>query len=201
MKLALIVFSVLTSLSMWLATQQAPLVVCRGKPLPITILPGPKMTAVSLPLRFGGTRPPPLPWINSFPSKNAFRLVIRNRDEFSELWKRFLAPIPPGQWVPPMPEVDFSKEMVVVAAMGEKPSSGYGIIIDGACDVDGHVEVFVSSVDGGCGGLQLGVVTAPADVVRIPQTDLPVVFRETQIACTDWHKLFQGSKEMKTWND
>jgi hypothetical protein len=61
--------------------------------------------------------------------------------------------------------------------------------------------VFVSSVHGGCGGLQLGVVTAPADAVRIPQTDLPVVFRETPIACTEWHKLFQGSKEMKTWND
>jgi hypothetical protein len=35
-----------------------------------------------------------------------------------------------------MPEVDFSKEMVVVAAMGEKPSSDHGIIIDGACDVE-----------------------------------------------------------------
>jgi hypothetical protein len=33
------------------------------------------------------------------------------------------------------------------------------------------------------------------------QSDLPVVFRETRIACTEWHKLFQGSKEMKTWND
>ena len=200
MKLALIVFSVLTTLSMWLAAQETPLVVCRGKPLPITILPGPKMTAVSMPLRFGGTRPPPLPWINSFPSKNAFRLVIRNRDEFSQLWKRFLAPIPPDKWVPPMPEVDFSKEMVVVAAMGEKPSSGYWIIIDGACEVDGHVEVFVSSVNGGCGS-QLGVVTSPADAVRIPQTDLPVVFRETQIACTEWRTLFQSSKELKTWNN
>jgi hypothetical protein len=100
-----------------------------------------------------------------------------------------------------MPEVDFSKEMVVIAALGEKPSSGYGIIIDGACEVDGHVEVFVTSVDGGCGGLQIAAVTAPADAVRIPQTDLPVVFRETRIPCTEWHKLFQGSKEMKTWND
>ena len=201
MKLALIVFSVLTSLSMWFAAQETPPIVCRGKPLPISILPGPTMTAVSLPLRFGGTRPPPLPWINSFPSENPFRLVIRNRDEFSELWKRLLAPIPPGRWVPSMPEVDFSKEMVIVAAMGVKPSSGYGIIIDGACEIDGHVEVFVSSVDGRCGGLQLAVLTAPADAVRIPRTDLPVVFRETRIACTDWTKLFQGSKEMKTWND
>ena len=199
MKLALIVFSVLTGLSMWFAVQEPPPIVCRGKALPITILPGPKMTAISLPLRFGGTRPPPLPWINSFPSKTAFRSVIKTRDEFSDLWKRFLAPLPTGRWVPPMPEVDFSKEMVIVAAMGEKPSSGYQIIIDGACEVDGRVEVFISSIDGGCGA-QLGVVTSPADAVRIPQTDLPVVFRETQMACAEWQKQFQGSKELRTWN-
>jgi len=34
--------------------------------------------------------------------------------------------------------------------------------------------------------LQLGVVTYPADVVRLPRTDLPVVFRETQVSCTQW---------------
>jgi hypothetical protein len=140
------------------------------------------MNAVVLPLRFGGTRPPPRPWINSFPSETPFRLVIRTREEFSDFWKRRIAPVPPGKWVPPMPEVDFSKDMIVVAAMGAKPSSGYGIMIDGACEVDGHIEVFVSSA-GGCGGLQLAIVTAPADAVRIPQSDLPVVFHEIQTPC------------------
>jgi hypothetical protein len=144
----------------------------------------------------------PLPWVNSFPTKDAFRLVIRNRDEFSDFWKRFLAPIPPGRWVPPLPEVDFSKEMVIVAAMGERPMSGYLVIIDGACEVDGHVEVFVSSIDGtSCGGVQLQVLTAPADAVRIPQSDLPIVFRETQVPCTEWRNQLQDVKStMKTWN-
>ena len=201
MKLALIVFFVLTSLSFGVGAQETAPAVCRGKPLPITIMPGPKMTAVAVPLRFGGERPPPLPWFSSFPSKTPFRLVIRNRDEFCDFWKRLLAPVAPGKWVPAMPEFDFSKEMIVVAVMGERPSSGYSIMIDGVCEVDGHVEVFVSSVEGGPCGAQLAVVTAPADAVRIPQTDLPVVFRETKIACTDRQKLFQGSKELRTWND
>lgn len=204
MKLVLICFSVLTSLSLSFGVQEKPSLECRGKPLPITILPGPKMTAIAVPLRFGGERPVPLPWVNGYPSKTPFRLVIRNRDEFSDFWKGLTAKVPPGQWAPSLPEIDFSKEMIVVAAMGERPSSGYSIIIDGACEVDGHVEVFISSVEGvfSCGALQMAVVTAPADAVRIPTTDLPIVFRETQVPCDYWQKQLQGRKpELKTWND
>jgi hypothetical protein len=159
------------------------------------------MQSIALPLRFGGERPVPLPWVHSFPSKDGFRLVIRNRNEFSDFWQRLTAPIGAGRWVPPVPEVDFSKEMIIVAAMGERPSPGYAVIIDGACDVDGHVEVFVTSIEEGakCGPVP-GVVTAPADAVRIPQTDLPVVFREVQLSCTEWQNHFmRPNQTLKTW--
>jgi PrcB C-terminal len=190
MKPALILFSVLTSLSLGFATQGTQPIVCRGKPLPITLLPGPKMTGPSLPLRFGGTREFPRPPINSFRSEKGFRLVIKTRDEFSDFWKRFTGEVSPSNGVPPFPEVDFAKEMVVVAAMGQRPTSGYWIIIDGACEVDGQVEVFVSNVeDVKCSGT-LQTLTYPADAVRLPQTDLPVVFRETQVSCTEWFDKF-----------
>ena len=188
MKLAIIFFSVLTSLSMWFAVQGTPPGACRGKPLPITLLPGPKMTGPSLPLRFGGTRPYPSPWVNSFFSEQGFRLVIKSRDEFSDFWKRLTGRVPPGQWAPALPDIDFSKEMIVVAAMGQRPTSGYWNIIDGACEVDGQVEVFISNVeDPSCMGA-FDALTYPADAVRIPRSDLPVVFRETQISCKQWAK-------------
>jgi hypothetical protein len=187
MKLALIVFSVFTSLSLCFDAQRTP-VTCRGKSLPITLLPGPKMTGPSLPLRFGGTRPLPSPYVNIFPSENPLRLTIKNRDEFSDYWKQLTSRVPHGQWIPPLPEIDFSKEMIVAAAMGARPTSGYLTVIDGACEVDGNVEVFVSSVeDVSCMG-QATVITYPADAVRIPRTDLPIVFRETRIGCTEWAK-------------
>jgi hypothetical protein len=145
------------------------------------------MTGPTLPLRFGGTRPFPRPPVNIFPSDNALRLVIKNRDELSDFWKRFTARMPPGNGIPPPPEIDFSKEMVVIAAMGARSSSGYWTIIDGACEVDGQVEVFVTNVDGAACG-QFPTETHPADAVRLPQTDLPIVFRETQVSCTQWHK-------------
>jgi hypothetical protein len=187
MKLALILFSVLTSLSMWFAGQEKTPIVCRGKPLSITLLPGPKMTwDLRFPLRFGGTRELPRPPITGFPSESGFREVIKNRDEFSDFWKRLHGRVPPDGFVLPLPEIDFSKEMIVVAAMGQRPTSGYSIVIDGACEVDGQVEVFVSSVEGvSCIGV-FTTLTYPADAVRLPRSDLPVVFRETQISCKEW---------------
>ena len=174
----------MTSLSFSLAAQGTPPITCRGKSLPITLLPGPEMSGPSLPLRFGGTRPFPRPPVNIFRSENALRLVIKSRDEFSNFWKQLISQVPPANWAPPPPEIDFSKEMIVVAAMGARPTSGYWAFIDGACEVDGRVEVFVSNVEDASCLATMQVQTYPADAVRLPQTDLPVVFRETQIACT-----------------
>ena len=191
MKLAAIFLSLLMSFLIWFTPQQPEPAVCRGKVLPITLIPGPPMDVkVFYPLRFGGTRPPPLPWVHSFPSDKGFRKVIKSREEFSDFWKQLTAPAAPGKWVPALPEIDFSKEMIVVSAMGTRPSSGYFTIIDGACEVDGQVEVFISNLDEMCGA-QLAVLTSPADAVRIPRSDLPVVFRETQIACKQADKQAQ----------
>ncbi len=144
---------------------------------------------MSLPLRFGGTRPFPR---FSFKTEKAFRLVIKSHDQFSDFWKRVIGPISPGNWIPPLPEVDFSKEMLIISAMGQRPSPGYWTIIDGACEADGQVEIFISNLEGGLGcGASLGVVTYPADAVLIPRTELPIVFRETQISCKEWRERYR----------
>jgi hypothetical protein len=155
------------------------------------MLPGPNVTGLSLPLRFGGTRDFPR---LQFRSDNGFRLVIKNRGEFGNFWKQLTGPVPPDPSVFPFPEVDFSKELVVVAAMGQRPSSGYWTIIDGACEVDGQVEVFISNVeDTSCSGV-LTSLTYPADAVLIPRTELPIVFRETRVSCTEWQNLLKRLK-------
>lgn len=72
------------------------------------------------------------------------RLVIRDRDKFDELWQqlnRFQS------YKPPLPEVDFSREMILVAAMGQQPTSGYEIILDSACELDHQLEVVVRSTN------------------------------------------------------
>jgi hypothetical protein len=146
---------------------------------------------LQVPLRFGGTREFARPPITGFPSDKSFREVIRNREEFIDFWKRLHGRVPPGGYVMPLPEIDFSKEMIIVAAMGQRPSSGYSIIIDGACEADGQVEVFVSSVEDVSCGVVAMVLTYPADAVRLPRSDLPVVFRETQLSCKEWRDRFK----------
>ena len=141
---------------------------CRGKSISVSVLDvgGPKLSEPRrTSLLHGGI-------------SQRSRLVIRNRDEFNELWKQLTGP---SSYKPPLPEVDFSREMIVVAAMGQKPSGGYEIIIDSACEVDNHIEVLVRSVDSKC-GLQTAVLTAPVDIVRLPRTESPVVFRETEVS-------------------
>ena len=147
-----------------------PKSVCRGKAIPVSELDvgGPKPAKPNQRTLFQGSI-----WQRS-------RLAIRNRDEFSRFWEQLLGT---SSHRPPPPEVDFSREMIVVAAMGQQPSSGYQIVIDGACEVNNRLEVFVRSMNlAKCGGLQLGVVTAPVHIVRLPQTQLPVVFQETEVS-------------------
>jgi hypothetical protein len=138
--------------------------VCRGKPVAISLL-GQKLPGRRMSFLNGG--------INE-----RVRLVIRDTDEFDKLWKQIYR-LASGK--PPLPEVDFSREMIIVAAMGQQPGTGYEIIVDGACEVDKQLEVSVRSTNFTKCGLQLGIGTAPVDIVRLPKTDLPVVFRETQV--------------------
>jgi len=174
----------LASASTYSSEQEKEAPFCTGKPVSITTLPEPKMTFAPIPLRSGGTRE--FPKIH-FLSDGPLQFVIRDRIQFTDFWKRAQIFAIPGVGFPPMPEIDFSKKMLVAVVMGNKPTPGYQIIIDGACETDGHLEVFVTSIDPtGCS--QFEGQSAAADIVILPRTDLPVVFRETKVDCKELQK-------------
>ena len=105
------------------------------------------------------------------------RVVIRDQDAWRDIWKRITSP---NRELPSLPEIDFSSEMIVVVALGTKPSSGYGIIVDRAFERDDKLEIVVRSLSQKhCGVWPM--MTSPADIVRLPKTMRPVVFRETEI--------------------
>lgn len=141
--------------------------VCRGKHVAVSLLERP------FGLKLFGRR---TSYLNGGMSQRA-RLVIRNRAEFNELWNKITST---ASDKPPLPEVDFSREMLIVAAMGQQPSR-YEIIIDSACEIDNQLEVSVRSTRFLTCGLQAGLPPETVDIVRLPKTDLPVVFRETEV--------------------
>jgi hypothetical protein len=100
------------------------------------------------------------------------------RETWDGVWKKIVAPNPYTS-LPPLPEIDFSREMLVVVGMGQKPSSGYSIIVSSASELDKRLEVEVQSKSP-C-GMELGILTSPIDIVRIPKTELPITFRQARL--------------------
>ena len=79
---------------------------------------------------------------------------------------------------PALPDVDFAREMVVVAALGERRSGGYAIVLDSATGRGGTLVVHLRtrSPDARCA--VTGALTQPVDAARLPRHDGPVEFRE-----------------------
>ena len=139
----------------------------QGKPVPVTQL-GPKRSGPRT--SFSGSK-----------SEDPFRMVVRDRDAWHDVWKRIYQHTPSNGPYPEPPEIDFSREMLIVAALGQRPTSGYEIIIDGAYERDDRLEVVVKSVVNlKCFGVFM-VVTSPIDIVRLPKIERPVVFREIEV--------------------
>jgi hypothetical protein len=103
------------------------------------------------------------------------RVVVRNQSQWREVWARIAGNASPA---PEPPEIDFSTEMVLVAAMGTRPSGGWSIRIDRVARRANTVWVAVTLQQPGAGCLSTAALTAPVDVVVIQRMDGKVVWTE-----------------------
>lgn len=103
------------------------------------------------------------------------RLVIRDALTWQEVWNRIYLRESP---IPPLPEIDFSREMIVVAAMGSHGTGGYGILLTGASESAAGIEVAVHSTSPGPNCFTTQAFTQPVDVGRIPLRQGAVHFVE-----------------------
>ncbi len=104
------------------------------------------------------------------------RTVVRDAAAWQELWAAI--------WrdhgaAAPLPAVDFSREMVVVVALGERNSGGHSILIDSATVSDGSLQVWVRSISPGPNCVTAGALTEPVDAARLPRVEGRVEFRES----------------------
>lgn len=104
------------------------------------------------------------------------QIVVRDPLMWRAVWNQiYLRQFP----VPPLPSVDFSQEMLVVAALGNRSTGGYSILLDSASETTSHgISVFVESTAPGQGCVVTEAFTQPVDIARLPLRNGPVSFVE-----------------------
>jgi len=110
--------------------------------------------------------------------EEADRRVIRDAIAWAIVWERIYEN---GSSKPPLPVIDFSKEQVVVAALGARPSSGYSLRITGASGSGNAIKVRFESQSPGPGCGVLTTITHPVTVAKMGRTVGSVAFEETPI--------------------
>ncbi len=105
----------------------------------------------------------------------ARREVIRSADEWSALWTRHAGERLPSR---PVPQVDWTKQMVVAIALGDCPTAGYSVGINGSEQDGGKLVVHVRKSVPAPDSMQAQVVTSPFVFRTVSRFDGEVVFRE-----------------------
>lgn len=105
------------------------------------------------------------------------RAVVRTETEWRELWRELAAgTLPP----PEPPTIDFVTRMVIVAAMGRRPTGGYGIAIEEVRATTDSLYVTVVETSPGAGCLTTQALTAPVAAVSVERHPAEPVFRERE---------------------
>jgi len=110
------------------------------------------------------------------------RLVVRDDATWQALWSQINFRSSP---VAPRPAIDFSREMLVVVALGARGTGGYSILLEGAAE-DGPdgTAIMVRSVSPGPNCVTTQAFTQPVDIARLPLRNGDVRFVEqTLVIC------------------
>jgi hypothetical protein len=138
--------------------------------------PGGLPTAPSAPIEFTRLTPDaPEPIYYSGLGSPA-RLVITNPDSLASVWNRVFGNMTEP---PPVPKVDFSREQVLVAALGQRGSGGYRIEVAHASQGDGEVVAAVLITSPGAHCATSLALTQPVDIVKLPVSNSAVRFVES----------------------
>lgn len=105
--------------------------------------------------------------------KQRLLVTVKDKEGWADLWAQHTSRVVP---VPMLPEVDFSREMVVAAFMGEKRTGGYDIEIISATRTAEAVSILFTERAPAPDRFVIQVLTHPYHVVRVARTDLPVTF-------------------------
>ena len=93
----------------------------------------------------------------------ARRLVIRN----ANTWDQFWSELGTGE----RPVVDFTRDLVIAVAAGQRPTGGYEIAVDKVTRADGELSIEVIERTPSPNCVTTASLTQPVDVVVVPAAD------------------------------
>lgn len=105
------------------------------------------------------------------------QVVIKDEVEWQRLWGEHQ---PPGQPARSLPGVDFTKEMVIFVAIGQRFSGGFTIEIEKVETSRGRLTIFVREAVPPSGAMVTQALTAPFEIVAIPRSSSPPQFVESK---------------------
>ena len=118
------------------------------------------------------------------------RMVIRDRETWADVWKQIYSGPrsftlgPGGETIPnlppPVPQIDFSHNMLLVVTMGSEPNGGE-IVVDGVYEHANQLEVVVRNVSPGRSCFTFQVEAQAVDIVEVEKREGSVVFRDVDI--------------------
>jgi PrcB C-terminal len=97
--------------------------------------------------------------------------VIRTEQAWSEAWKQIMTYRIPA---PELPAVDFERDMVVLVALGERPTAGYAVEVVSIQRDGAFLRVVARETKPSADMAQATVLTHPVHAVRVPRSDGPV---------------------------
>ncbi len=106
--------------------------------------------------------------------------VVRTQAVWEKLWAEHVSIQEPK---PPAPKVDFAREMVLVAAMGRKPTAGYAIEITGVKRQGKTLVVSVRHSAPPPGAIALQVITNPVHFIAVPRSDAALKYVTDNKGC------------------
>jgi len=110
---------------------------------------------------------------------DSVRLVVRDSATWQDTWRTINQPFIPA---PPVPPIDFMRDMVVVAALGARPSEGYEIVVENVREDSSGIEVALRVTEPARGCPVAAVMTQPVDLARISASARRVRFRQRTVA-------------------
>jgi hypothetical protein len=106
---------------------------------------------------------------------DSMRQVIRTDPDWQSFWTRYQSNMSPAQ---PAPSIDFTGQMVIVAAMGGRPTGGFTIEIEYVVHNGDGYDVGVVETSPGSSCVVTQAVTSPITAVVVPVVDGEVHFFE-----------------------